>query len=384
MWLRVISSLSDRAQYSSLDECIYLNQASLGLIGQPAVTAMHQFLDSVGRHGNLHMADADEVAVFSELRVPASQLLRCSEDRLAIVSSAGEMLSQLPYLFRPEQGSTVLAVSTDFPAVTRPWISYAAERGCSLSFVDDTPTRDLTQDLLDRIDDRTSVVAVSNVQFSTGSLIDVPRLREATRRVGAALMIDVTQAAGAIPIDAESWDAEVVVCSGYKWLGGHGGVGLAVMAPKFLDQAPPAPGWMGAPDPFDFDATQLRLANDARRYTQSTMAYISLRGLTVAIGELLSMGEQTIEAHARSLATLLIAGIDGSRWSPYGAPDRVLDAPHIITLTPDDVDIEAAVGALRNQRIVCGNRNGRIRVSLAHFCDESDIRALLAVLRGSS
>lgn len=383
-WSLVISSLSDRSQFSSLQECTYLNQASLGLIGQPAVTAMHEFIDKVGRHGNLHMTDADEVAFFSELRVPASRLLNCREDRLAIVSSAGEMLSQLPYLFRPRKGSTVLSVATDFPAVTRPWIAYAAEHGCSVGFVDETPSGDLTEDLIDRIDDRTSVVAVSNVQFSTGSLIDVPRLREATRRVGAALMIDVTQAAGAISIAAQSWDAEVVVCSGYKWLGGHGGVGLAVMAPKFLDQSPPAPGWMGAPDPFDFDATALRLAADARRYTQSTMSYVSMRGLTVAIDELLALGDEAVEAHARSLARLLLNGLDGSRWSPYGAQERILAAPHIVTLTRDDGDVGSTVDALRQANIVCGSRNGRIRVSIAHFCDENDIRAFLAVLTGAS
>jgi len=140
---------------------------------------------------------------------------------------------------------------------------------------------------------------------------------------------------------------------------------------------------MGAPDPFDFDATQLRLANDARRYTQSTMSYISLRGLTVAIDELLAIGDTAIESHARLLATLLIDGLDGSRWAPYGTPERTLAAPHIITLTPDDGDVESVVDALRNERIVCGSRNGRIRVSIAHFCDENDIRALLAVLRNS-
>ncbi len=167
---------------------------------------------------------------------------------------------------------------SEFPAVTRPWIAYAAEKDCELQFVDERETHDLTETPIQSIDERISVVAVSYVQFATGTRVDIPRLREATRKVGALLMVDVTQAAGALPIDAKGWDADVVVCSGYKWLGGHGGVGLAVMSPRFLDQVPPAPGWMGAPDPFDFEATRLPLAGDARRYTQSTMSYVSLKG----------------------------------------------------------------------------------------------------------
>ncbi len=39
----MIPSLFDRLDYHTLDENNYLNQASLGPIGQPAVTAMHEF-----------------------------------------------------------------------------------------------------------------------------------------------------------------------------------------------------------------------------------------------------------------------------------------------------------------------------------------------------
>ncbi len=105
----MISSLSNRSQYSSLTDSIYLNQASLGLICQPAVSAMHTYLDDIGRHGNLHMSDADEVAFFSPLREQAAAIMRCPPERLAIMSSAGEMLSQLPYLFDPPAGSKIIA-----------------------------------------------------------------------------------------------------------------------------------------------------------------------------------------------------------------------------------------------------------------------------------
>ncbi len=199
--------------------------------------------------------------------------------------------------------------------------------------------------------------------------------------MGALLAVDVTQAAGAIPIDAKGWDADVVVCSGYKWLGGHGGVGLAVMSPEFLKQPPPAPGWMGAPDPFDMQATRLPLANDARRYTQSTMSYVSLRGLTVAIAELLAMGPQMIEAHAESLATLLVEELDGSGWTPFRSIEDKAASTHIITLGHPGGGVEATTKALRDANIVCSNRNNRIRISLAHFNDENDVRSLVQVLR---
>ena len=303
----MISSPFDRLDYPSLRQSVYLNQASLGLIGQPAVTAMHTFIDNVARHGNLYMSDRDEVTYCETLRERASRLLHCDSTQVAIVASASEILGQLPMLLQPRIKSTILAVSSDFPAITRPWLRLAALKDHTVHFVDDQPTSDLTDTLIEAIDESTSVVAVSSVQYATGTVVDISRLRQSTVQVGARLIVDATQAAGAVRVDAAAWDADAVVASGYKWLGGHGGVALAIMSPRLLEQIPPLPGWMGASDPFGFDATSVSLANDARRYTQSTMSYVSMAGLVVAVEQLLSLGEARIEAHARSLAASWLA-----------------------------------------------------------------------------
>jgi selenocysteine lyase/cysteine desulfurase len=377
----MISSLSNRSQYNSLDNAIYLNQASLGLVGQPAVSAMHAYLDEIGRHGNMNLTDAEEVALFNPLRENAAALMNCRTEQLAIMSSAGEMLSQLPYLFSLPAGRKIIAVSSDFPAITRPWIAYAESHDIELQFVDEQSDVDLTESLIENIDERTVVVAVSYVQFSTGTFVDIRRLREATRKVGAYLVIDVTQAAGAVPIDAKGWDADIVVCSGYKWLGGQGGVGVAVVALKFLQQTPPAPGWMGAPDPFDMQATKLPLAKDARRFTQSTMSYISMTGLVVSLGELLVMGAENIQAHSQSLARLLGEELKLTDWTPFRAIDDKTASAHIVALENPAAQIEHTLKALRAENIVCSSRNSRIRVSIAHFNNESDIRTLAKVLQ---
>ena len=377
----MIFSLSDRTQYNSLTDAIYLNQASLGLTGQPSVSAMHAYLDDIGRHGNMNLTDAQEVALFAPLRKNAAALMNCPPEQLAIMSSAGEMLSQLPYLFNVPAGSKFLSVSTDFPAITRPWIAYAETHDIALQFVDEQVGVDLTDTLIEAIDESTAVVAVSYVQFSTGTRSDVYRLREATRKVGAYLVVDVTQAAGAVPIDAKGWEADIVVSSGYKWLGGQGGIGLAVVAPVFLKKTPPAPGWMGAPDPFDMQATKLPLANDARRFTQSTMSYMTMAGLTVSLGELLTMGAGNIEAHAQSLARLLDEKLKGTDWTPFRSTDDKAASAHIISLGNPAGNVENTLLKIRNANIVCGSRNRRIRVSIAHFNDENDIQTFVKILQ---
>src|SRR5499427_9240987 len=80
------SSLLDRSQYPCLRDNVYLNQASLGLIGQPAVAAMHGFLETVARHGNLYMSDHDEINYGHTLRGVASRLFHSDPSRIAILA----------------------------------------------------------------------------------------------------------------------------------------------------------------------------------------------------------------------------------------------------------------------------------------------------------
>jgi len=378
-------SVLSRADYPTLDKCAYLNQASLGLMGQPAVSAMTDFIEQTARHGNRYMSDSDEVAFFENLRNAGAKLLNADPKQVAIVASASEILGQLPFLLDPRTRSKILTVRSDFPALTRPWLRLTDGGEHSVHFVDDDYAVDLTDALIDVLDEQTSVLAVSHVQYATGTLVDVPKLRAATEQIGAALIVDVTQSAGAISVDATGWNAEAVVTSGYKWLGGHGGAALAVLAPKLIAKTPPLPGWMGAPDPFDFDATKLLMSDDARRFTQSTMSYASLISLTVGVEQLITAGIDHIANHADELAKLLVEKVAEIGWQPFRKITDKAASSHIVSLSPTERShfdsAQSALARLTQGNVICSSRGGRIRVSLAPYNSEDDVQKLATVLR---
>jgi selenocysteine lyase/cysteine desulfurase len=376
------SSLLDRSEYPCLSESVYLNQASLGLIGQPAAAAMHSFLESVARHGNLYMSDSDEINYGHTLRGVASRLFHSDPSRIAILAGASELLGQFPLIFRLKPNATILAVSSDFPAITRPWVQRSHVEKIRVHFVDDRPDGDLTHAIINAIDETTAVIAVSSVQYATGTLVDVRRLAKSAQKAGAFLIVDATQAAGAIRVDTSTVEADAVVTSGYKWLGGHGGVALAAVSESLLKQPPILPGWMGAPDPFDFDAKSVSFAPQAQRFTQSTMSYVSMAGLSVSIEQLLSLGESQIEAHARQLAAMLVDGVREYGWEPFHDVHAVAASPHIISLGHRQKDASETVEKLRAQRIICSARGERIRVSLAPYNDASDVMKFIRALAG--
>ena len=89
-------SLSQRSDYPCLRTKIYLNQASLGLIGKKSVTAMKKFLEDTARHGSLDRSDTQEAAFLESTRSKVVQLIDASSENIAVVSGASETLSQVP------------------------------------------------------------------------------------------------------------------------------------------------------------------------------------------------------------------------------------------------------------------------------------------------
>jgi cysteine desulfurase / selenocysteine lyase len=172
-----------------------------------------------------------------------------------------------------------------------------------------------------------------------------------------------------------------VVTSGYKWLSSHGGVALLAVAHDLLDALPPNPGWMGADQPFAFDARTLRLAPGARRFEQSTLAYASALGLTQSVKRLTALGYEAIETHARLLAEELVDKVEPLGWRPFRSLDDPSASAHIVALRNPDFDAAAVRQALHDEhRVVTSARLDAIRISFHVYNDSSDIEMLADAL----
>jgi selenocysteine lyase/cysteine desulfurase len=193
-------------------------------------------------------------------------------------------------------------------------------------------------------------------------------------------VVDATQEAGAMNRSIGAWGADVVVTSGYKWLGGHGGVAIGLIGRELLEEPPALAGWMSAPEPFDFDATRLSLARGARRYTQSTISYASAAGLTAAIDQLLVVGLDDIERAAAVLALQVADELSAYGWSPLRELGDLAASRHIVSLRREGIDMRDVIGQLRRANIVASGRGGRLRISLAPYNNEEDVALLVREL----
>ena len=375
-----MTSLLSRDEYAALESRVYLNQASLGLIPRRSTQAMVEFLVEVAQHGNVRLSDEAEAHVLDELRAIGARLLDAQLGAMAVVGGASEALGQLAALTASPGGEVVL-VASDFPSVTYPWLAARERLGMAIRWVHDEPLRPLTAALVDGIGDGTTVVCFGAVQFATGSVVDVAEVVRRARAVGARVIVDVTQMAGAMPVSMRAWHADALVCSGYKWLSSHGGVALLAVGDQLLERVPILVGWKGTDDPFALNPTTMALASDARRFELSTIAYSSAVGLTTSVNLLSSVGIDALHAHAGSLSRGLVEAVAPLGWTPFREPADASASSHIVSLRHETLAADVVQQRLAAEHdIVVSTRLGRVRVSVHGYNDGDDVARFVTAL----
>lgn len=374
------AALLPRDEFAALERCTYLNQASLGLIPRRSTRAMVDFITDVAQHGNLELSDAAEAHVLDELRGAAAELFDAPLAAVAVVGGASEAIGQLAALTSSPDGQVVL-VASDFPSVTYPWLAAEQRLGMRIRWVDDAPGQTLTESLLAAIDKGTTVVCFGAVQFASGSLVDVPVVAERARAVGARVVVDVTQMAGAMPVSLRSWGVDALVCSGYKWLCAHGGVALLAVGDDLAERVPYLVGWKGTDQPFALNPTTLALAPDARRFELSTIAYSSAAGLTTSLALLAEVGIEALDSHAHELTLELADLVASLGWKPFRAPTDPAASRHVVSLRHPAFEATTVRAGLAARGVDVSSRLGGIRVSLAAYNDSDDVARFVSALR---
>ena len=145
-----------------------------------------------------------------------------------VAVAAAVFLSCLDY---PPERNRIVYTELNFPNVM-----YLAEgerrKGAEIVVV---PSDDgigvPTERLLAAIDERTRLVPISHVLFRSAFVQDAEAIARRCREVGAILLLDVYQSAGALPLELEAWGVHAAVGGSVKWLCGGPGAGFLWVQP---------------------------------------------------------------------------------------------------------------------------------------------------------
>ncbi|WP_242613871.1 aminotransferase class V-fold PLP-dependent enzyme [Actinomadura roseirufa] len=357
-----------RAQFPALRTRVWLDTPGSPPGAAPVVSALREVLDAWSS-GDFDWTEWDGAAarargLFADLAgVPA-----------ATVSTVGSLAEAAATVARSLPRTRVVVPAEDFRSNLYPWL--AAHEVVTV------PARDgatRAEDLIAALDDRTGLLAVSEVTSREGTRLDLAALREATDRVGARLFVNLTQSFGALRFSMDAVRPDYMAVHGYKWMLCPRGAAWLVTRPDRLDGDAPltplAPSWKSGPLPHGYFGGPLNLAEDAARCDASP-AWFSWVGACAALGLLGRLDAAAVERHVLGLAARLTEGA-----AALGLR-RVHDGPpsHIVVLAVDGA--ERIAERLRRRGVRATALGDRVRFGIHYFNDESDISTVLDVLRG--
>jgi selenocysteine lyase/cysteine desulfurase len=329
-------------------EGVYCNTASFGLPPRPAWEALQAALADWrgGRTSWERWGEATNTA-----RALFARLVGVSAQRVAVGGTVSELVGMLATAL--PAGTRVVVPDVEFTSTLFPLL--VQER---LDVVTVPVAR-----LADAVADGAGAAAFSAVQMSSGEVADLDAIVDAAAASGAITIVDATQAAGWLPLDATRFDA--VLATAYKWLVSPRGSAFAAVSDRLLERVVPhSANWFAGEDVHgSYFGPPLRLASSARRLDVSP-AWFSWVATAPALELLLDVGINTIHAHNVGLANRMRAALD---LPPSNSAIVSAEMP-------------GAEARLEAAGIIAAVRGGRLRTSWHLYNTVADVDALLDVL----
>jgi len=226
------------------------------------------------------------------------------------------------------------------------------------------------------IDERTLLVPLSHVIFKSAFIQDVPAIVRRAHEVGALVVADLYQSAGAVPVDVAGWDVDFATGGSVKWLCGGPGAGYLYVAPRLRAKlAPRLTGWMAHRAPFAFETGAIEYADDATRFLHGTPSVPALYAAQAGYEIVTAAGVDAIRAKSVRQVQLLVDLARERGFRPH-VPERpeqrggmvILDVPHGQAVTRE---------LLRREVIVDFRPGAGIRFSPHFYTTDDEISRAL-------
>jgi selenocysteine lyase/cysteine desulfurase len=374
---------SQRALFDIPREVCFLNAASwspLPLATQEAGRA------AVGRKGR-PWTIAPEFAgeQHERARKAAARLINAEPDDVALISSISYGVATVGKMLALPRGSRVLVLQDDHSSPVLEWMGRAEEAGVTVETIAQPADGDWTGAILAAIErpgaPPVSLASISCVHWSDGCLVDLDQVGAALRRADAKLLVDATQAVGAMPMDVKQIDPDFLMFPTYKWtLGPYGRAFLYVAKRQQggipLEQTPSGRRAIAAERmPYLNDT---RYVDNARRFDMGERDhFIGLEMAAIGM-ELVGGWGAALTERLRFLTDRLAAGLADTDVAIMPRDKR---APHLLCLAmPQGIPAELPA-RLAAENCHVALRLGRLRISPHGYNDEQDVDRFVDVFK---
>jgi kynureninase len=232
--------------------------------------------------------------------------------------------------------------------------------------------------LIEAIDERTLLVPLSHVLFKTAELQDVEAVQRRAEEVGAHVLLDAYQSAGAVPVEVEKSGVAFATGGSVKWLCGGPGAGWLYVRPDLIDELEPAfVGWQGHARPFAFEP-ELEYADGIARFLTGTPNVPALYAATAGYDVIEEVGVETIRRRSLGLTDLLIRLADEAEFEVTSQRDQARRGASVAIRVPG---FEGVHEELAERQILCDFRpDVGLRLGPHFFNGEDELEHAIATI----
>jgi len=360
-----------RAEFPSLEGRTFLNTATFGQIPRRAKDAALAHFDQRER-----MAGLDFLNWFDDLngtRALIARLIHCSPDDVAFVPNAGYALSLAISAIDWKPGDEMLTLHHEFPNQLYGHASVGA-RGVECDW----------QEFASHVSERTRLVALSTVNYTTGLRPDVGPFVKQLRKRGIVVYLDGTQSAGALEFDFAAMAADFFAVDTYKWMISPNGATFIVVHPEMRKRLPPnVLGWRSDKDWRNVTSLHHgapRFGEPAEKYEPGMVPFACLYAMDASLRLIEEITIPRIEKRVLELAGLLRGELAAMGAEFYQSKGECLPS-QIVTASLPGVDSASMAKKLAEQNINISARRAYLRISPHFYNNEEDIAVLLAAIR---
>lgn len=271
-------------------------------------------------------------------------------------------------------GDEIIVSHLEHHANIVPWQQLAAEKGAKIRVI---PVDDTGQVLLDEyrklLNDRTKIVAVTQVSNALGTVVPVREIVELAHRAGARALVDGAQSVSHMRVNVQALDADFFVFSGHK-IFGPTGIGVVYGKRELLDDMPP---WQGGGNMIaDVTFERTLFQPPPNKFEAGTGNIADAVGLGAALDYVQRLGLEHIARYEHDLlhyATERLRPIPGVRLI-----GTARDKASVLSFVLDGFSTEQVGQALNREGIAVRSGHHCAQPILRRFGVEATVRPSLA------
>ena len=321
-------------------DLIYFDNAATTQRPRKVINAVKNFYEKSNANPlrGLYGLSSKATELYENARGTAASFINAAAEEIIFTRNASESLNLVAYTWGMQnvrEGDEIAVTVMEHHSNILPWQMVCAAKNVKLVFLDcDKETGEIPLSELNKINERTKLVAVTYVSNVLGITNPVKEIAEAAHKNGAVVVVDGAQAIPHFKVDVQAIGADFFAFSGHKMCAPMG-IGVLYGRRELLEAMPP---FLRGGEMIEYvtkeDATWAELPH---KFEAGTVNAAGAVGLGAAIDYINSIGFDEIVRRDHELTTLLMGEM---RRIPYvhvvGHPDP-LQHSGIVTFTVDGV-----------------------------------------------